>query len=141
MAVHTFGLTHVALAVADPERSFRFYERLLGAKLLGEFEGREADDLSATKVLEFGTPGAKDVIVLQRADAPPTGATGDLVHFGFRLVSQEDPDELAKIVKEAGGTLLGAGRFKSSGTPFVFARDPDGYEVELWYESDPAWRT
>jgi len=31
--VRTFGLTHIGLAVRDVERSVRFYETLLGAKV------------------------------------------------------------------------------------------------------------
>lgn len=32
MSIATHGLTHLSLAVADPERSLRFYERLLGVR-------------------------------------------------------------------------------------------------------------
>ena len=27
-----------------------------------------------------------------------------------------------------------------SGDPVVFAQDPDGYEIEFWFEPDPEWR-
>ena len=137
--VRTYGLAHVALNVADPERSFRFYRRLLGARTLGPLEGRDDDDFSDADWIEFGIPGAHDVITLRRATGPVTGATGELEHFGFRLIDQDDPDQVAAAVERAGGTVLGKGRF-SNGAPFVFARDPDGYEIELWYEPDPAWR-
>lgn len=139
-ATKTFGLTHVALAVTDPERSFRFYEHLLGAKLLAGLQGREGEDLSDQDVVEFGTPGCYDVIVLTRARDGDTGSTGQLAHFGFRLVERVDPDTLAKRVEAAGGTVVEKGRFRSSGEPYVFARDPDGYAVELWFEDDPPWR-
>jgi catechol 2,3-dioxygenase-like lactoylglutathione lyase family enzyme len=138
--IATFGLAHVALNVVDPQRSFRFYERLLGARTLGTLEGREADDLAGEDVIEFGVPGAHDVITLRRADRKVTGATGDLEHFGFRLVGDTDPDALAAKIEAAGGTVLGKGRF-SNGCPVVFARDLDGYEIEFWHEPDPAWRT
>ncbi len=136
--VKTFGLAHVALAVADPQRSFRFYERLLGAKLLGPLAGREGDDLSGEDWIEFGTPGAHDVIVLARAKKTVTGKTGDLEHFGFRLMSEDDPDDLAVVVEAAGGTILDKGHFATGGAPYVFATDPDGYEIELWFQDDPA---
>jgi catechol 2,3-dioxygenase-like lactoylglutathione lyase family enzyme len=135
--VRTYGLAHVALAVADPQRSFRFYEALLGAKLLGPLEGREADDLSGEDWIEFGTPGAHDVIVLARAKEKVNTETGGIEHFGFRLVSQDDPDSIAAVVEAAGGTVLGKGHFKTGGAPFVFATDPDGYEIELWFQDDP----
>ena len=137
--VRTYGLAHVALNVADTQASFRFYQQLLGARMLGPLEGREDDDLSEQEWIEFGIPGAHDVITLRRADGAVTGATGELEHFGFRLIDDEDPDEVAARVEDAGGTILGKGRF-SNGCPFVFARDPDGYEIELWYEPDPTWR-
>lgn len=139
--IKTFGLTHVAIAVSDPERSFRFYEQVIGAKLLASLEGREADDLSDQDVVEFGTPGCNDVIVVFRTeDGATTGATGNLKHFGFRLMSEDDPDLIADAVERAGGTVLDKGRFKSSGAPYVFARDPDGYEIEFWFETQPEWR-
>jgi catechol 2,3-dioxygenase-like lactoylglutathione lyase family enzyme len=137
--VRTYGLAHVALNVADPQTSFRFYRRLLGARMLAP-EGCDDDDLSGQDWIEFGIPGAHDVITLRRAEGPITGTTGELEHFGFRLVDEDDPDVVAAAVERAGGTVLGKGRF-SNGTPFVFARDPDGYEIELWYEPDPQWRS
>lgn len=140
LPIRTFGLTHVALRVADPERSFRFYEQLLGAKTLGRLEGKEAEDLTDEENIEFGVPGCKDVIVLMRAKDEVTGNTGELVHFGFRLIAEEDPDAVAAAVERAGGTVLDKGRFRSGG-PYVFAKDPDGFEVELWFETDQAWRS
>ena len=137
--IRTYGLTHVALPVKDPQASFRFYEQLLGAKLLGHLEGKEGDDLSGNDWIEFGIPGAHDVIVLQRASKKITGKTGDLEHFGFRLKKRVDPDELAAAVEAAGGTDISSGRFTGGG-PYVFARDLDGYAIELWYEDDPSWR-
>lgn len=33
----------------------------------------------------------------------------------------------------AGGTIIDKGEF-IAGSPYVFFNDPDGYEVEVWYE-------
>jgi catechol 2,3-dioxygenase-like lactoylglutathione lyase family enzyme len=137
--VPTYGLTHIALKVADPQASFRFYQRLLGARMLAPTDKNDDDDLGALEWIEFGIPGAHDVITLRRADGAVTGATGELEHFGFRLTDNEDPDAVAHAVQEAGGAVLDKGRF-SNGTPYVFARDRDGYMIELWYEPDPEWR-
>ena len=137
--IKTFGLAHVALKVADVDRSFRFYRRLLGARLLGNLEGRDDEDLSGHDAIEFGTPGSNDVIVLMRSDEPVTGDTGQLEHIGFRLTSPEDPDLVAAEFEEAGGTVGSKGHF-SDGDPYVFGRDPDGYIIELWFQPEAAWR-
>jgi catechol 2,3-dioxygenase-like lactoylglutathione lyase family enzyme len=60
------------------------------------------------------------------------GRPGGIV-FGFRLT---DPAHIAgaiRAVKAAGGTILDHGEFVP-GEPYVFFRDPDGYEVEIWFE-------
>lgn len=139
MTIETFGLAHVALKVADVERSFRFYRRLLGARLLGDLEGRDEEDLSARDAIEFGTPGSHDVIVLMRSEEPVTGDTGQLEHIGFRLVTPEDPARVAAAFEEAGGTVGSHGHF-SDGDPYVFGRDPDGYVLELWFQPEAKWR-
>jgi hypothetical protein len=36
-------------------------------------------------------------------------------------------------IRAAGGKILDHGQFVR-GEPYVFFRDPDGYEVEIWYE-------
>jgi catechol 2,3-dioxygenase-like lactoylglutathione lyase family enzyme len=139
VAIETYGLAHVALRVADIERSFRFYRRLLGARLLGHLEGRDDDDLSDQEEIEFGTPGSRDVIVLMRSDEPVTGDTGQLAHIGFRLVAADDPDAVAAAFAAAGGTVGEHGRF-SDGDPYVFGRDPDGYILEIWFQNEAKWR-
>jgi catechol 2,3-dioxygenase-like lactoylglutathione lyase family enzyme len=55
------------------------------------------------------------------------------VHFGFRLRRPEDIDAAVAAVVQAGGKVKSRGTFVP-GEPYVFATDPDGYEVELWYE-------
>lgn len=137
LELRTFGLTHIGLLVSDPERSFRFYERVLGAKLLGGLAGRENSDLSNEDSIEWGTPGAHDVVTLNRGTPAPSAG---ITHFGFRLVRRDDPDAVAAEVTAAGGIVTESGHFESSGEPVVFATDPDGYEIEFWFEADPAWR-
>lgn len=120
--VKTYGLTHIALCVADKERSLKFYSDVLGA--VEYFR----DD---TSVL-FKTPGAHDVIALVE-DKQNAGKQGGVQHFGFRLTSPNDITTAIENIKKAGGKILSSGEF-SPGYPYVFALDPDGYEIELWYE-------
>jgi catechol 2,3-dioxygenase-like lactoylglutathione lyase family enzyme len=69
------------------------------------------------------------------------GASGGIAHFGFRLVDPVDIEEAAIAVQAAGGQIITRGEFVP-GEPYLFCRDPDGYEVEIWYElptaADPA---
>ena len=120
--VETFGLTHIALGVRDPERAYRFYKKVLGA--VAVYRGGD--------FVQAQTPGSRDVLLFERS-ANGGGRSGGIKHFGFRLT---DPAHIAgaiRAVKAAGGTILDHGEFVP-GEPYVFFRDPDGYEVEIWYE-------
>lgn len=94
--VRTHGLTHVAVAVRDAERAFRFYEAVFGAVAVYRQDG----------FIQAQTPRNWDV-----------------------LVFEED----AKRAGKAGGTIREQGEF-CPGEPYLFCTDPDGYEVEIWYE-------
>ena len=120
--IRTYGLTHVALAVKDPERSFRFYEAVLGAVAV-----YRSDDF-----IQAQTPGSRDVLVFER-DAGKAGKTGGVAHFGFRLTDPADIDAAAEAVIAAGGKIRDKGEFVP-GEPYIFFSDPDGYEVEIWFE-------
>jgi len=120
--VRTYGLTHVAIAVKDPERSFRFYESVLGVVAVY----RDANFIQAQ------TPGTRDVLVFERNDAK-AGKAGGVAHFGFRLADPADIDAAAEAVIAAGGRIRDKGEFVP-GEPYIFFADPDGYEVEVWFE-------
>lgn len=121
-SVASFGLTHLALGVHDPERSFAFYEAVFG--MVAVYRG--ADFVQAQ------TPGARDVLVFERAKKS-IGKSGGIAHFGFRLSSPGAIGAAATRVREAGGTVTEQGAFVP-GEPYLFARDPDGYLFEIWYE-------
>jgi catechol 2,3-dioxygenase-like lactoylglutathione lyase family enzyme len=121
--IKTFGLTHTALPVADLDRSIAFYQALVGAEVRFRNEGGA----------DIGTPGCHDVISLQKATDGNTGEMGMLGHIGFRLQKQDDVETIAAAVVAAGGTVTDKGHFTPD-EPYVFAKDPDGYIIELWYE-------
>ena len=131
--VRTHGLTHVALAVRDPKRAFEFYRAVLGVERVYE-DGA---------FLQAQTPGTRDVIVFEK-NPRAAGKSGGIAHFGFRLTRPQDIQRARDVITAAGGTITDTGEF-IPGEPYVFFRDPDGYEVEIWYELptpvDPARRT
>ena len=120
--VRTFGLTHFAIAVRDPRRSFEFYRAVLGVVAVYE----------DAAFIQAQTPGSRDVLVFERK--PRTaGKRGGVAHFGFRLTRAADIEQARVAIRAAGGTITDTGEFVP-GEPYVFFRDPDGYEVEIWYE-------
>jgi catechol 2,3-dioxygenase-like lactoylglutathione lyase family enzyme len=121
-AIRTHGLTHIALAVRDPKRAFQFYHRVFGAIAVYEEDG----------FIQAQTPGSRDVLVFEKAPNR-AGHAGGVMHFGFRLVDAADIKRAKRAVEAAGGILLSHGEF-CPGEPYLFCRDPDGYEIEIWYE-------
>jgi catechol 2,3-dioxygenase-like lactoylglutathione lyase family enzyme len=120
--IRTHGLSHIALAVKDAERSFKFYERVVGAVAV----------YRKPTYIQAQTPGSWDVLMFQQGE-PNIGVRGGIGHFGFRLVDPYDIQIAIEEVKAAGGEITRQGEF-CPGEPFVFFKDPDGYEVELWFE-------
>jgi catechol 2,3-dioxygenase-like lactoylglutathione lyase family enzyme len=122
MSVRTFGLTHIALGVGDLERSSTFYQRVFGCVEVYRQDG----------FAQLQTPGARDVLVLETSPER-AGMRGGVVHFGFRLTTPDDISVARQAVEAAGGTVREQGEFVP-GEPYLFAVDPDGYEIEIWYE-------
>ena len=122
MPVRTHGLTHISLVVRDLDRALRFYEQLFGVR---EYHR------DATSVQVQG-PGPHDVIAFELGERA-AGERGGIDHFGFRLVDAADIDEAVRNALAAGGTLLRSGEF-APGFPFAYVADPDGYEIEIWFE-------
>jgi len=122
MSIETHGLTHCALAVRDPHRSAAFYAAVFGSIVVYD----------KPDFVQLQTPGARDVLVLER-DYSQAGKKGGVLHFGFRMLRPEDIDRAAEAVIAAGGQVQSKGEF-CPGEPYLFFTDPDGYEVEIWYE-------
>lgn len=120
--IRTHGLTHLSLTVADVDRAVRFYETVFGAKEYARGDGW-------AQVLG---PGPHDVLAFEKGT--PTQPEGEHVrHFGFRLVSPDDIDDAVRELESAGATLVARGDH-GPGLPYAYVRDPDGYEIEVWFE-------
>lgn len=120
--VKTHGLTHISLAVRDPERSLAFYSAVFGVR---EYF-RDEEQIQAQG------PGPHDVIAFERAESV-AGRIGGITHFGFRLTQPSDINLAVSEVEKAGGKILRQGEF-APGFPFAYVSDPDGYEIEIWFE-------
>jgi catechol-2,3-dioxygenase len=120
---NTYGLTHLAIAVHDVEHTKSFYQRVFDMEVMYHENG----------FLQLTTPGCNDILVFEENTGRPIGQTGGIAHIGFRLKHPDDIGEMEEKIIAAGGVIKGKGDFVP-GSPYVFFRDPDGYEIEVWFE-------
>ena len=120
--IETYGLSHVALAVADPERSLAFYSAVFGVE----------EYFRDTDTIQVKGPGPHDVLAFERRPSM-AGERGGILHFGFRLKTPEAIEAAIAAVLGAGGAIRSHGEFVP-GCPYAFVTDPDGYEIEIWFE-------
>ena len=129
------ALGHVVLRVRDLEASLAFYRDLLGMTEAARYRG-------AMVFLTFGSGNHHDLALQQigagAADADPQ-AVG-LYHLAFKV--GDSLDELRAWVAKlqaAGVTIGGASDHRVSQALYIV--DPDGIEIELYVDADPAiWR-
>ncbi|SVC98276.1 uncharacterized protein METZ01_LOCUS351130, partial [marine metagenome] len=119
--IETYGLSHISLSVNDPEVSLAFYTALFGVR---EYF-RDANYIQALG------PGEHDVLAFERRD--DHGLSGGIHHFGFRLTSPDGIESAIEKAKAVGATILRHGEHRP-GEPYLYISDPDGYEIEIWYE-------
>jgi catechol 2,3-dioxygenase-like lactoylglutathione lyase family enzyme len=120
--LRTHGLTHISLAVRNLELTLQFYVKVFGVREY--FRDRTS--------IQVQGPGPHDVIAFEHKPES-AGVAGGITHFGFRLLNPTDIDAAIAEVEGAGGKVLRRGEF-APGFPYAYIADPDGYEIELWYE-------
>jgi catechol 2,3-dioxygenase-like lactoylglutathione lyase family enzyme len=120
--IRTHGLTHINLAVPDLERSLRFYTEVFGVEEYHRDDGLDPGAGPRTPRRDRFRAGRR-----RRREA------AEISHFGFRLVDAKDIDAAVEGAVKAGGLLLRRRDF-APGFPFAYIADPDGYEIEIWYE-------
>jgi catechol 2,3-dioxygenase-like lactoylglutathione lyase family enzyme len=122
----TYGLTHLAIVVKDLNKTKNFYTKVFDMEVMYDMED----------FIQLTTPGCNDIIVFEKNDKVKAGSSGGIIHFGFRLRKPEDIASVIKKIEDAGGRIKDQGEFVP-GSPYVFFEDPNGYEVEVWYELLP----
>jgi len=122
--IKTHGLSHISLSVQDPDVSLAFYSAVFGVR---EYYRDDA-------VIQALGPGKHDVLVFEQRE---NRARGGIDHFGFRVTAPEDLTGAIAEVEAAGGKILRHGEH-CPGEPYLFVEDPDGHEIEIWYETATA---
>lgn len=123
----TFGLSHLQINVGDLERSVRFYKELFGMNEVRRFPN----------AVMLQTPGANEIFTINaNPDAVENvGKMGGVAHFGFRLREPIETSKILDAVSRLGGKPIEEGGSLEKGRLYAFANDPDGYEVEVFWES------
>jgi glyoxylase I family protein len=121
------GVHHLALICADPERTIRFYQDVLGFPLVELFENRDYEgsshfffDIGAGNMLAFfDFPGLG-------LEPVPEGL-GGVQHVAIS-VTPETFERMKGVLDDAGVPYMGPDRgIKES----IYLRDPDNIQVEL----------
>ncbi|MFZ5863059.1 MAG: VOC family protein [Nitrospirota bacterium] len=130
MKAHYLG--HVVFYVQDLQRSLAFYRDLLGFREVGRiFDGKAAALTSGRTHHELL------LIEVGAAPGPPPGRRRGLYHIGIKV--GDSLDELRAAIKDleqAGVEISGMSDHTVSQS--LYLADPDGNEVELYVDADPA---
>jgi catechol 2,3-dioxygenase-like lactoylglutathione lyase family enzyme len=122
------GLTHIALPVADLDRSIEFYATYARMQIIH----RRIDATAGIAVVWLADGTRPFVLVLiQTASVQPI--LSPIAHLGVGCESREYMDALCEKAQQAGVLIQ---EQKDSGYPigyWAFLRDPDGHTLELSY--------
>lgn len=117
--IRSHGLNHIQLNVRNLARSVAFYEKAFGLKERFRI-GR--------RMVFLQSPGAHDLITLNKCSSNELVGNGGVAHFGFAM---DAPIEKCIIqVTRAGGKLIDRGEH-APGVEYAYISDPDGYVIEL----------
>lgn len=124
------GVDHLAISVSDFKKSKEFYGRLLGFlgfKVLDEYSDSKGWTNGITRlwISKADTQGKK-----RRYRFGDAG----FHHYGFRLGSRKDVDDLQKYLKRVGAKIVDPAGEYYKNYYAVYFEDPDGLEFEgMWY--------
>jgi catechol 2,3-dioxygenase len=125
-------LGHVVFYVKDLDRSLAFYRDLLGFREVGRAFGGAAAALTTGR-----THHELLLIEVGNAAGPPTGHRIGLYHIGIKIGDSLEELRAAKTELERAGVTI-AGMSDHTVSQSLYLADPDGNEVELYVDADPA---
>ena len=137
--MNDLGWTHVALTVADLERSIAFYARYAGFSVCHVRQGSGKPGSAGTPVAWLGDGRRDFALVLAQVQAQaPQAALSGFAHLGVACASRAVVDERCGWADAAGCLVLAP---RELGPPVGysgFIADPDGHQIELSYGQEVA---
>lgn len=128
-------LGHVVFYVKDLERSLKFYRDLLGFQEVGRIFNNQAAALTSGR-----THHELLLIEVGEAQSPSRGHRLGLYHIGIKVGDSLDELRAAKKEIEQAGVMI-TGMSDHTVSQSLYLADPDGNEVELYVDADPAvWK-
>jgi len=130
--IHPERIAHVVIKVRDLERSRKFYTAVLGMPVM-----KEVSQINAV-FLWLNGQDHHEVALFQvgpQAEGPRMNQVG-LLHFAFRLRSEEELRAAYQEFKEKGVPVTFT--VNHGVTKSVYFHDPDGHELEVYCDNDPA---
>lgn len=132
MQIRAIG--HIVLKVRNLERSVAFYRDILGLREVGRYR-------NAMAFFTFGD-NHHDVALLQIGEHTPDAPLNSpgLYHVAFKIGDNLDDLRACKAHLENCGIAL-IGMSDHGVSQSLYLADPDGIEIELFVDADPAlWR-
>ncbi|MCG3113882.1 MAG: VOC family protein [Candidatus Manganitrophus sp. SB1] len=120
------GLRHLALKVTDIGKSRRFYEGILGMRIVWE---PDPENL----YLSFGS----DNLALHQippGETPPAEMGQRLDHFGFIAENESIVDAMVEKMETAGVPIVKPVKRHRDGSYSFYMADPDGNVIQVLYE-------
>jgi len=127
--IQTQGMRHVALRVADVERSKSFYTEVFGMRVVWQPDPDNA----------YLSSGLDNLALHREPDGARAPALeGVLDHIGFFVADLAQLERNFQWARERGLDIVRPLRQHRDGTSSFYLRDPDGVVIQLIY--DPAMR-
>jgi len=119
------GMRHIALKVRDMARAKRFYQEVLGMKVVWE-----PDDKNV-----YLSSGCDNLAIHEVADGFAKSAEErQLDHLGFIVESIERVRELEQEFIGKGITIVHPFKLHRDGSASFYCADPDGIVIQMLYE-------
>ncbi|HZP29877.1 MAG TPA: VOC family protein [Acidimicrobiia bacterium] len=131
------GLSHVALAIADADRSIDFYARYAGMQVVHRRTEPAGDGVSTSSVVWLSDLTRPFVVVLIETDV--THRLGGFAHLGVGCTSRAEVDRRCALARDEGRAVSGP---FDSGPPvgyWAIVADPDGHNLELSHGQEVAF--